>query len=110
MVLAMAKYGPRLVRYSGVSGLVGSHGRSQDALRTRASRQMAASLTLIGRRLTGASSSAGSVSVTHPRDRATKPSLRDASMIRYRVARRNQANTECVGPARMTLRAREHAD
>src|SRR5580704_9440434 len=99
MVRAIATYGPRLDRYSGVSGLVGSHGRSQDALRTLASRQMAASLTFIGRRLTGASRSAGSVSVTHPRERATSPSSREGGIVRYRVARRKHQNADCVGLA-----------
>ena len=40
MVRAIETYGPRLVRYSGVSGLVGSQGRSQSALRTRDSRHV----------------------------------------------------------------------
>ena len=35
----MDTYGLRLERYSGVSGFVGSHGRSQRAFRTRISRQ-----------------------------------------------------------------------
>src|SRR5215467_11928484 len=76
IVLTIAMYGPRLVRYSGVSGLVGSHGRSHAALRTRASRHVGASLTLIGRRVTGAPRSAGSVRVAHPCVAATRPSLR----------------------------------
>src|SRR6266571_5135205 len=41
IVLTIAMYGPRLVWYSGVSGLVGSHGRSQSALRTSVSRRQA---------------------------------------------------------------------
>ena len=61
-----------LDRYSGVSGLVGSQGRSQSALRTRASRQTLASRTRTGRSPIGASSSAGSMIVTgHPRIRPT---------------------------------------
>ena len=53
MVRAMATYGPRLDRYSGVSGLVGSQGRSQSALRTRSRATPRASLTLTGRRHDG---------------------------------------------------------
>src|SRR5215469_4793738 len=86
MVLAMATYGPRLDRYSGVSGLVGSHGRSQSAFRTRISRQVAASFTLMGRRLTGPSRTVDSVSVTQPRARAIDPSSRAATVVRHRVA------------------------
>src|SRR5215472_19175844 len=86
MVLPIATYGPRLDRYRGVSGLVGSHLRSQSALRTRISRQVAASFTLIGRRLTGASRSVDSVRVTQPRARAITPSSRAANVIRHRVA------------------------
>jgi hypothetical protein len=52
MVRAMATYGPTLERYSGVSGLVGSQGRSQSALRTRESRHAPASLTRTGRNMT----------------------------------------------------------
>ena len=53
IVLTIAMYGPRLVWYSGVSGLVGSHGRSQSALRTLASRHGRASLAASGRSETG---------------------------------------------------------
>ena len=53
IVRAIETYGPRLDRYSGVSGLVGSQARSQAALRTRVSRQIAASFTRTGRRPTG---------------------------------------------------------
>ena len=49
-------YGPRLDRYSGVSGLVGSQGRSHGAFRTRISRQVRASLTRTGRSPTGSPS------------------------------------------------------
>ena len=69
-------YGLRLDRYSGVSGLVGSQGRSQGALRTRISRQARASLTRTGRRATGSSSSLGSCKVTgQPRIRPTGQSF-----------------------------------
>ncbi len=68
IVLTIAMYGPRLVWYSGVSGLVGSHGRSQSALRTRASRHGFASLAASGRSATGELSRFGSVRVAgHPR-------------------------------------------
>ena len=50
IVRTIAMYGPRLLWYSGVSGLVGSQGRSQSALRTRVARQAAASLVSSGRR------------------------------------------------------------
>ena len=46
-------YGPRLDLKSGVSGLVGSHGRSHDAFLTRISRHIRASLTRTGRSSTG---------------------------------------------------------
>src|SRR6266700_6456500 len=76
IVLTIAMYGPRLVWYSGVSGLVGSHGRSQAALRTRVSRQMRASVTLTGRRTSGAGSRDGSVSVIgQPRIRPMEQSF-----------------------------------
>src|ERR1700719_2252205 len=76
MVRAMATYGPMLDRYNGVSGLVGSQGRSQSAFRTRDSRHTRASLTLTGRNMTGLPSSEGSSSVTgHPRKRPTGSSF-----------------------------------
>src|SRR5215469_10024105 len=76
MVRAMATYGPTLERYSGVSGLVGSQGRSQSALRTRESRHALASLTRTGRNMTELSSRDGSMSVTgHPRKRPTGSSF-----------------------------------
>ena len=56
MARTIAMYGPRLDRYSGVSGLVGSQGRSHGALRTRISRQVRASLTRTGRSSTGSPS------------------------------------------------------
>ena len=52
----IAMYGPRLDRYSGVSGLVGSHGRSHGAFLTRISRHGRASLSRTGRSSTGFSS------------------------------------------------------
>ena len=56
IALTIAMYGPRLDRYSGVSGLVGSHGRSHGAFLTRISRHMRASPTRTGRSSTGWSS------------------------------------------------------
>src|SRR6516162_6828455 len=89
MVRAMATYGLMLDRYNGVSGLVGSQGRSQSALRTRDSRHTRASLTLTGRSMTGLSSSEGSSNVTgHPRMRPTGTSFpsseQDAQSMRIR--------------------------
>src|SRR6185437_6542535 len=56
----------------GVSGFDGSHGRSQDAFRTRISRQVRASETRTGRSDTGASSRSGSLRVAgHPWMRPT---------------------------------------
>src|SRR5215472_13560617 len=72
MVRAIETYGPRPDRYSGVSGLVGSQGRSQAAFRTRMSRQARASRARTGRKPTEAPTSPGSISVAgHPRIRAT---------------------------------------
>ena len=87
-----AQYGPMLDRYNGVSGLVGSQGRNQSALRTRDSRHTCASLTLTGRSMTGLSSSEGSSSVTgHPRMRPTGSSFpsseQDARSVRIRNIR-----------------------
>ena len=84
IVLTIVMYGPRLVWYSGVSGLVGSHGRSHSALRTRASRHGFASLAASGRSATGELSRLGSVSVTgHPRAYTTPPSWPVRTGARY---------------------------
>src|SRR5215831_14447900 len=85
----METYGPRLDRYSGVSGLVGSQARSQAALRTRVSRHVAASFTRTGRRATGISRRSGSVRVTgQPRMRPTTPSFLGSGLVRHSVNRR----------------------
>src|SRR5215467_16105650 len=77
IVLTIVMYGPRLVWYSGVSGLVGSHGRSHSALRTLASRHGRASLAASGRRATAQLSRLGSVRVAgQPRAYGTATSLR----------------------------------
>src|SRR5215472_3972609 len=84
IVLTIAMYGPRLVWYNGVSGLVGSQGRSHSALRTRASRHDRASLAPSGRSATGAPSSTGSVSVAgQPVAYTTTPSLRVRARARH---------------------------
>src|SRR5215472_9503849 len=89
IVRAIETYGLRLDRYSGVSGLVGSQARSHPALRTRVSRQAAASLTRTGRRLTGRSSRSGSVRVTgQPRMRPTAPSFPGSGPVRHSVNQR----------------------
>src|SRR5690348_5685896 len=97
MVRAIATYGPMLDRYNGVSGLVGSQGRSQSALRTRDSRHTCASLTLTGRSMTGLSSSEGSSSVTgHPRMRPTGSSFPSAEQDARSIRVRNFAPTAFV--------------
>src|SRR5215469_7569200 len=84
IVLTIIRYGPRLDWYSGVSGLVGSHGRSHSALRTRVARQAAASLVISGRRATGDLSRLDSVSVTgQPRAYAIALSSRLRRSARY---------------------------
>src|SRR5215467_3430553 len=88
IVLTIAMYGPRLVWYSGVSGLVGSHGRSHSALRTRASRHGLASRAASGRSVTGELSRLGSDRVAgHPRAYATPPSWPVRTGARYSDAR-----------------------
>src|SRR6201995_523417 len=94
MARTIAMYGPRLDRYSGVSGLVGSHGRSQGAFLTRISRHMRASLTRTGRRLTGCSSGGALVKVTgQARSRPTIPLFSsiaaDATLSQASVTHRN---------------------
>src|SRR3954468_2684674 len=71
MVCTMLTYGPRPPRNSGVSGLVGSHGRSQSALRTRMSRHVAASRIRNGRKPTGPSTKV----TGQPRIRSTNPMI-----------------------------------
>src|ERR1022692_4018448 len=93
MVRAIDTYGLMVDRYSGVSGLVGSQGRSHSALRTRESRQMPASRTRTGRRAIGASSRAGSMIVTgHPRMRPTGPII---PLFPVGTLRRDRTNTSC---------------
>src|SRR5215472_2345471 len=97
MVRAMATYGPMLDRYNGVSGLVGSQGRSQSALRTRDSRHTRTSLTLTGRSTTGLSSNEGSSSVTgHPRMRPTGTSFPSSEQDTRSMGIRNFAPTALV--------------
>src|ERR1019366_3690724 len=93
MVRAIDTYGLMADRYSGVSGLVGSQGRSHSALRTRESRQAPASRTRTGRRPIGASSRAGSMIVTgHQRTRPTGPTL---PLFPVGTLRRYRTKTSC---------------
>src|SRR5215472_18615891 len=84
IVRTIIRYGPRLDWYNGVSGLVGSHGRSQSALRRRVSRQADASLVTSGRSTTGDLSRLDSVSVTgQPRAYAIALSSRLLTHVRH---------------------------
>src|SRR5262245_35893775 len=92
IVLTIVMYGPRLVWYSGVSGLVGSHGRSHSALRTLASRHGRASLAVSGRSVTGHLRRLDSVRVAgQPRAYDTPPSLRVRQPQRHSDATRHPA-------------------
>src|ERR1700760_1185898 len=99
MARTIDTYGLRLDRYSGVSGLVGSHGRSQGAFRTRISRQIRASRTRTGRRATGSSSSLDSYKVAgQPRIRPTGSIIPWYSAGRHRNAARLMTRLIGRGP------------